>query len=59
LNGMAEEEANKFLDSISSHTNLLKSQLRSIGASMGVQASTGMVGVSIKKEIYLFIMVNL
>ncbi|EJT5919752.1 DegV family protein [Clostridium perfringens] len=51
LNGMAEEEANQVLDSISSHPNLLKSQVRAIGAAMGVHAGPGMVGVSIQKEI--------
>ena len=50
LNGMAEEEANQVLDSIKSHPNLLKSQVRDIGAAMGVHAGPGMVGVSIQKE---------
>lgn len=51
LNGMAEEEARQILDSISSHPNLLSSQVRDIGAAMGVHAGPGMVGVSIQKEI--------
>lgn len=51
LNGMAEEEAKQILSSIENHPNLLKSEIRSIGAAMGVHAGPGMVGVSIQKEI--------
>ncbi|WP_300348137.1 DegV family protein [Clostridium sp.] len=51
LNGMAEEEANQILSSIENHPNLLKSEIRSIGAAMGVHAGPGMVGVSIQKGI--------
>lgn len=51
LNGMAKEEANQIFDSIKDHPNLLSSQVREIGAAMGVHAGPGMVGVSIQKEI--------
>ena len=51
LNGLAEEEANQILSSIENHPNLLKSEIRSIGAAMGVHSGPGMVGVSIQKEI--------
>lgn len=51
LHGMAEEEANQILASIKDHPNLLNSQIREIGAAMGVHAGPGMVGVSIQKEI--------
>ncbi|EGT3614816.1 DegV family protein [Clostridium perfringens] len=51
LHGMAEEEANQILASIKDHPNLLNSQVREIGAAMGVHAGPGMVGVSIQKEI--------
>ncbi|MGG5463189.1 DegV family protein [Clostridium sp. B9] len=51
LNGMAEEEARQVLASVENHPNLVKSEVRAIGAAMGVHAGPGMLGVSIQKEI--------